>query len=181
MPLDLSPELASPPRGSRTSKSSRETIDLSGLEELVGFNIHIIDLLMYQRFYERFGKNAMTPGIFSTLFAIKANPGIRQGALADALMIQRSNMTMLINRLIRAGYVKRQGAKGDNRGVVLSLSEEGEKSLRQIRSKMSAHEKMLSAGLTERERDTCLALLQKMAAHLRATPRKNGSGRASPA
>src|SRR5579862_7280529 len=134
MPLDLSSELSPRPRGARAAKPSRDVIDLSGLDELVGFNIHIIDLLMYQLFYERFGKDAMTPGIFSTLFAIKTNPGIRQGALADALMIQRSNMTMLINRLIRAGYVKRQGAKGDNRGVVLSLSEEGEKSLRQIRS-----------------------------------------------
>jgi DNA-binding MarR family transcriptional regulator len=180
MALDLSSELPSAARGAR-AKSSRETIDLSGLDELVGFNIHIIDLLMYQRFYERFGKESMTPGIFSTLYAIKANPGIRQGALADALMIQRSNMTMLVNRLIHAGYVKRQGAKGDNRGVVLSLAEEGEKALRQIRYKMSAHEKMLTAGLSDKERDLCLGLLQKMAAHLRAAPRKNGNGRANPA
>jgi DNA-binding MarR family transcriptional regulator len=122
----------------------------------------------------------MTPGIFSTLLAIKANPGVRQGALADALMIQRSNMTMLVNRLIRTGYVKRRGAKGDNRGVVLSLSEEGEQVLRQIRSKMSAHEKTLAAGLTEKERETCLALLQKMARQLCAAPRPNGNGRVTP-
>jgi len=156
-------------------------VNLSSLEDMVGFNIHMIDLLMYQRFYERFGKRSMTPGIFSTLLAIKANPGVRQGALADALMIQRSNMTILVNRLIRAGYVKRGDAKNDNRGVVLSLTDEGEQALRQIRAKMTAHEKMLTAGLTEKERLACLALLQKMARHLCAAPRQNGGARVKPA
>lgn len=161
----------------RKAKATSDGIDLLPLEELLGFNVHILDLLMYQLFYERFTKQSMTPGIFSTLLAIKANPGARQGALADALMIQRSNMTMLVNRLIYAGYVTRRSAKGDNRGVVLSLSEAGEQALRQVRGKMSAHEKLLASGLTAKERETCLALLQKMARHLRAPPRRNGNGR----
>ena len=166
---------------SAVPRKSAEPIDLSPLEALVGFNIHILDLLMYQLFYERFTKRSMTPGIFSTLLAIKANPGVRQGALADALMIQRSNMTILVNRLIRAGYVKRRSAKGDNRGVVLFLAEQGERALRQVHTEMSAHEQLLASGLTARERDVLLRLLQKMAGNLRVAPRRNGNGRATPA
>ena len=166
---------------SATPGKPTEQIDLSPLEELVGFNIHILELLMYQLFYERFTKRSMTPGIFSTLLAIKGNPGVRQGALADALMIQRSNMTILVNRLIRAGYVKRRSAKGDNRGVVLFLAEPGERALRQVNIEMAEHEKLLASSLTAKERETCLALLQKMARHLRPVPRRNGSGRVTPA
>lgn len=154
-----------------------EPIDLSPLEALVGFNIHILDLLVYQHFYARFTQRSMTPGVFSTLLAIKANPGIRQGALADALMIQRSNMTILINRLIRAGHVKRRSAKGDNRGVVLFLAEPGARALRQVQAEMAAHEQLLVSGLTAKERDSLLRLLQKMARNLRAAPRRNGNGR----
>lgn len=157
-----------------------EPIDLAPLEELIGFNIHILELLMYQLFYERFTKRSMTPGIFSTLLAVRANPGVRQGALADALMIQRSNMTILINRLIRVGYVKRRTAKGDNRGVVLFLAEPGERALRQASAAMAAHEELLASGLTRKEREACRALLQKMARHLRPTPRRNGAGRVTP-
>lgn len=170
--------LASRSKTARPRKSLDHAVGLSALEALVGFNIHVIDLLMYQRFYERFDKAGMTPGIFSTLLAIKSNPGIRQGALADALMVQRSNMTMLVNRLIRAGHVSREGATGDNRGVILSITEEGERVLRQARSRIAAHERMLTVGLTARERQICLALLQKMATSLRAAPRRNGNGRA---
>jgi DNA-binding MarR family transcriptional regulator len=172
-PDDLSSGAPALERSVASAKPAEE-IDLTPLEELLGFNIHILELLMYQLFYERFTKQAMTPGSFSTLLAIKANPGVRQGALADALMIQRSNMTILVNRLIRAGYVKRRSAKGDNRGVVLFLAEPGERVLRLVNAEMSAHEKLLASGLTAKERDTLLRLLQKMARHLRPAPRRNG-------
>jgi DNA-binding MarR family transcriptional regulator len=176
----LSSRSAAPERRAAWGRIA-EPIDLSPLEELVGFNIHILELLMYQHFYERFTSRSMTPGMFSALLAIKANSGVRQGALADALMIQRSNMTILINRLIRAGYVKRRSAKGDNRGVVLFLAEPGERVLRQVNAEMAAHEKGLTSGLTAKERATCLALLQKMARQLRLAPRRNGNGRLTPA
>ena len=179
-PDDLSSSAPALERSVASAKPA-EQIDLTPLEELLGFNIHILELLMYQLFYERFTKQAMTPGSFSTLLAIKANPGVRQGALADALMIQRSNMTILVNRLIRAGYVKRRSAKGDNRGVVLFLAELGERALRHVNAEMSAHEKLLASGLTAKERDTLLRLLQKMARHLRPVPRRNGNGRVTPA
>lgn len=160
--------------GMANPRKPAEPVDLSPLEGLVGFNIHILDLLMYQLFYERFAQRSMTPGIFSALLAIKANPGVRQGALADALMIQRSNMTMLVTRLIRAGYVKRRGAKGDNRGVVLFLAESGERALRHVHAGMVAHEKLLASGLTAKERGTLLALLRKLARRLRSAPRRDG-------
>lgn len=164
----------------RSSKAAKP-VDLSPLDALIGFNIHILDLLMYQLFYERFTKRSMTPGIFATLLAIKANPGIRQGALADALMIQRSNMTILVNRLIRAGQVKRRGAKGDNRGVVLFITEPGKQALGQVKAEMAAHERRLVSGLTARERDNLLRLLKKMARNLRLSPRRKGNGRITPA
>ncbi len=162
------------------SRKPAEPIDLSPLEALIGFNIHILDLLMYQLFYARFTKGSMTPGIFSTLLAIKANPGVRQGALADALMIQRSNMTILVNRSMRAGHVKRRGAKSDNRGVVLFLTEQGRHALRQVEAEMAAHEQCLVSRLTARERDSLLRLLKKMARNLRLSPRRNGNGRVTP-
>jgi len=146
-------------------------VELGPLEALIGFQIHLLDLLMYQMYYERFGKAAMTPGMFSTLCAIKANPGVRQGVLADALLIRRPNMTLLVNRLIRAGYVKRRAARGDNRGVELFLRAEGERALDDVAAKLAAHERSLTAALTKGERETFAALLAKIVRRLRA----NGS------
>jgi DNA-binding MarR family transcriptional regulator len=151
-------------------------LDLSPLEQLVGFNIHILDLVMYQRFYENFAGRSITPGTFSALLAIKLNPGIRHGALADALMIQRPNMTKLINRLERAGYVRRRAARDDQRSVVLRLSEKGAQAVAEMRAAITAHEDKLASGLSARERETLLRLLRKLIAQLGAPAQAGGGG-----
>ncbi|HWE72784.1 MAG TPA: MarR family winged helix-turn-helix transcriptional regulator [Stellaceae bacterium] len=174
MTLDSAATTLDKPGATRPSRSARtagDTIDLGPLEALIGFQIHLLDLLMYQIYYERFGKAAMTPGMFSTLCTIKANPGVRQGALADALLIQRPNMTLLVNRLIRAGYVRRRAARGDNRGVELFLRADGERALSEVTAKLAAHEQSLTAALTKAERERLAALLAKIVRHLRAGPR----------
>jgi DNA-binding MarR family transcriptional regulator len=162
-------------RPNRSRHASGDTVDLGPLEALIGFQIHLLDLLMYQRYYERLGKAAMTPGMFSTLCAIQANPGVRQGVLADALLIRRPNMTLLVNRLIRAGYVRRRAARGDNRGVELFLRADGERALGDVAAKLAAHEQSLTAALTKAERERLAALLAKIVRRLRVTPRANGS------
>jgi DNA-binding MarR family transcriptional regulator len=161
-------------RAARAPQTGSDRIDLGPLEALLGFHIHLLDLLMYQMYYERFGKAAMTLGMFSTLSTIKANPGVRQGALADALLIQRPNMTLLVNRLIRAGYVRRRAARGDNRGVELFLRAEGERVLSDFSVKLAAHERSLTAALTNTERRQLAALLAKAVRQMRVAPRTNG-------
>jgi DNA-binding MarR family transcriptional regulator len=175
----LDPETTSPDsrdtrRPARNLSKSGDAIDLGPLEALIGFQIHLLDLLMYQMYYERLGKAAMTPGMFSTLATIKANSGVRQGALADALLIRRPNMTLLINRLIRTGYVRRRAARGDNRGVELFLRADGERALNDVAATLAAHEHGLTASLTKAERERLGALLAKMVRHLRAAPRTHG-------
>jgi len=142
-------------------------IDLAPLEEMVGYNIHILDLLLYQAFYERFADRAMTPGMYSALLAIRHNPGIRHGTLADALLIQRPNMTTLINRLDRDGYLERRYTAGDRRSIALHLSAKGEKAVDRMQTLLQAQDTKATAALSEKERKTLLLLLRKLAAGLR--------------
>jgi DNA-binding MarR family transcriptional regulator len=164
-------------RSGRIPPTNNDTVDLGPLEALIGFQIHLLDLLMYQAYYERLGRAVMTPGMFSTLCAIEANPGVRQGVLADALLIQRPNMTLLVNRLIRAGYVRRRAARSDNRGVELFLRAEGERALRDVASRLAAHERGLTVALTAAERERLAILLTKMVRGLREKPQPNGGER----
>ncbi len=163
-------------RGGARRAGRAEALDFAPLERLIGFQLHMLDLLMYQRYYERFGKASMTPGMFATLTAIKAHPGARQGALADALLIQRPNMTLLVARLIRAGYVQRRAARADNRGIELYVTAEGDRALRAVATRLAAHERNLTATLTDAERGRLAALLAKMVRHLRDKPPLNGTG-----
>jgi MarR family transcriptional regulator for hemolysin len=151
-------------------------IDLALLEGLVGFTIHILDLQIYQLFYERFAAGATTPGILATLLAIKMNPGARHGALADALMIQRPNMTKLINRLERDGLVRRDPSREDKRSVVLNLTRAGAAAVESGLEKMMAHEAASLAPLGASERRLLLSLLRRLSDGLR----QRGSQSAAP-
>lgn len=164
--------------GGRRVPGIREagTIELGPLDDLVGFHIHVLDVRLYQIFYERLAGRALTPGVFSTLLAIRENPGVRHGALADALMIQRPNMTTLINRLEREGYVSRRPSPDDKRWVVLFLTAKGERAVAQTLSAIAAHDRKMTSALSPAERTALLALLRKLGRSLPAPrPAKNGS------
>jgi DNA-binding MarR family transcriptional regulator len=136
-------------------------IDLSTLEQMVGFHVHMFDVAMYQSFYEQFAERGFTPAIFSTLAVVQQNPGIRHGALADALRIQRPNLTSLINKLERVGYVSRRPSAGDKRSVALYLTDRGERAVTKMRVTMLAFDREATAKLSARERKSLLGLLRK--------------------
>jgi DNA-binding MarR family transcriptional regulator len=142
-------------------EDAAEPIDLSPLRAMVGFHIHILDLMQYQVFYQEFGGEAFTPGVFSTLAAIRQNPGIRHGALADALLIQRPNLTTLINKLERDGYVCRRPSRDDKRWVVLYVTDKGAREVDKMLAQMLALDRRITSKLTGPERKTLLALLNK--------------------
>jgi len=136
-------------------------IDLSALQHMVGFHVHMFDLLQYQKFYDRFAGGMFTPAIFSTLTVMRQNPGVRHGTLADALRIRRPNMTAMLNALQRAGYVSRRPSPADKRTVALHLTERGERALAAMSQAMFALDREMTAGLSAPERKTLLALLRK--------------------
>jgi len=153
----------------RTRKSSpaAKPLDLGVLSDLVGFNVHVLDLRLYQLFYERLGGRALTPGVFSTLLAIRQNPGIRHGSLAEALMIQRPNMTTLIDHLQRNGYVSRRPSPTDKRSVILSLTAKGQREVDRTLALIADHDRMMTRKLSAGERRTLLRLLRKLNTGLR--------------
>jgi DNA-binding MarR family transcriptional regulator len=136
-------------------------IDLSPLRQMVGFHVHMFDLAQYQKFYARFRDGAFTPAVFSTLAAIGKNPGVRHGALADALRIQRPNMTAMLNELERAGYVSRRPSAADKRSIALHLTDRGERAVGKMLKSMLAFDRQMTAGLSATERRNLLALLAK--------------------
>ncbi len=147
--------------------------DLSPLRAMVGFNLHMLDLLQYQLFYEeRRGDEGFSPGVLSILTVIRQNPGIRHGALADALLIQRPNLTTLINQLEEIGYVARRAARGDKRSVALHLTDNGARAVERMLAAMYDYDRRLIAGLSGGERKTLLALLQKLQDSVRARTKR---------
>jgi DNA-binding MarR family transcriptional regulator len=72
------------------------------------------------------------------LVAIKYAPGIAAGELAAAERVSPAAMSKLVSRLERDGLVERAPSEGDRRRFGLTLTAEGQRTLRRVRSRRTA-------------------------------------------
>jgi DNA-binding MarR family transcriptional regulator len=88
----------------------------------------------------------VTGGQVALLIQIKQRPGIGMRELASLERISVPGMSKYITKLEEAGLVQRAPVEGDQRRVGLSLTADGHKVLRSVKSKRTA---WLSARLRE--------------------------------
>ena len=137
-------------------------LDLSDLTDNLGFRMHILDLRMMKTLSERCAAHGLTPGAASVLMIIKQNPGVRHGELADALLIQRPNMTKLMKRLETQGLIKRLPAQKDRRHVALGLTAKGETAVAAARAEFAAHDEIVQGRFNPGERALMSELVQRL-------------------
>lgn len=77
----------------------------------------------------------VSPGEVSLLAAIKYAPGIGVNELAERERMSPPAMSRHVDKVVQAGYVVRTPNAGDRRRVGLSLTDEGRRVLRNVRSR----------------------------------------------
>ena len=80
----------------------------------------------------------VSPHQVGLLVAIKYTPGVTVGELATEERVSTAAMSKRISRLQRDGLVARTKSEADRRCVGLTLTEEGQRTLRRVRSRRTA-------------------------------------------
>jgi DNA-binding MarR family transcriptional regulator len=72
---------------------------------------------------------------YDVLIYLRAAPArrLRMAELADSVLLSRSGMTRLVDRLVREGLIVRDTCESDGRGSFAVLTDEGEKLLARAR------------------------------------------------
>ena len=108
----------------------------------------------------------VAPHQFSVLCRLEEAPRT-PGELAEIERVAKPSMTRTVGALVDRGLVLRQDDPLDGRSVILSLSEEGRRSVRAIRRKRDAWMATRVARLTPEEQDVlarATEILAKVAA-----------------
>jgi DNA-binding MarR family transcriptional regulator len=137
-------------------------IDFSSLDLFAGHLTRVVQVRLFQLYYERLANLRVSPGGFAVLMVIHSNPGIQHGALAHAIAARGSNLTKLVDKLARAGWVERRAIAGDRRATGHFLSASGRAKAEAVLTAGLAHDEMATAGLSAAERKTLLRLLAKL-------------------
>src|SRR5436853_3385656 len=80
----------------------------------------------------------VSPHQVGLLIAIKYAPGVTVGELAAEERVSTAAMSKRVTRLERDGLVARTPSETDRRCVGLTLTEEGQRALRRVRSRRTA-------------------------------------------
>ena len=80
----------------------------------------------------------VSPEQVAILVTIKYTPGVCSGELAAAERVSAAAMSKLVSRLERDGLVERTPSETDRRRVGLTLTAEGQRTLRRVRSRRTA-------------------------------------------
>ncbi len=104
----------------------------------------------------------ITPFQFAALSAIKLNPGVDQATIAAWVACDRATMGGVVDRLVEKKFVLRTVSPKDRRARVLTLTDSGAEVLIHIEQVAAKVQDEITHGLNEDERQTLVALLQKV-------------------
>lgn len=104
----------------------------------------------------------VTPGEYSLLTMIDANPGISQIDLAAIHKLDKSTLSLAVTRLVKRGLIRRVRSSDDDRANRLFLRAAGRGLLERVRERVEAQERTIDTALRPGERARMLDALQRI-------------------
>ncbi len=157
-------------RGEQGERDGPAGAALGPLPDYVGYALRRAQSASFRHLERSAGALALTPGQFSQLAAIEANPGINQRKLATLFGLDKSTLSPAMEALAARGLVQRLRDAADGRAWARSLTAQGRQVLARMRAKIEAQERVIAAALAPGERSRLLAALRRIEAALDAAP-----------
>jgi DNA-binding MarR family transcriptional regulator len=133
------------------------------LSEYTGFLLNWLGTRSRRAFVSALEPLGFHPREFGVMHVVAARPGITQEELAAQSNVDRTSIVSLLDDLEARGVAERRVHPGDRRKRCIFLTEQGERSLADLREVATRVGEETFAPLTRREREQLTALLGKLA------------------
>jgi DNA-binding MarR family transcriptional regulator len=134
------------------------------LQARPGFLIRRLHQIHSALFNEECGAEGITPIMYSVLSVLEKSSPIDQTSLAQSVAIDKTNMTDVLERLRKQGYVRRRLSTKDKRVRLTTLTDKGRALLDRVNDNAErAHIRTLE-DLTASEQVTLVKLMNKIIA-----------------
>jgi DNA-binding MarR family transcriptional regulator len=137
-------------------------LELGVLGSLLGFNLRLAQLTVYEDFMRGAPVSGLTPGQLAILVLIDKNPNITQQRLSDGIRTEKSTLVVRLHRLSDRGLIERVRSTEDRRQNGLRLTRKGAAALKSMLAFVAEHERKISTRLSAAERKELIALLRKI-------------------
>ena len=114
-------------------------------------------------FFRPFG---LTDVQFNLMMLLKhqsgTGEGLSQAQLSSMMLVNRANITSLVDRMEKANLVERTAAAGDRRYNIIKLTSKGRKLLEEVEGLYAQEVKKIMAVFKEPEQRKFIAMLEKV-------------------
>lgn len=162
----------------RKSAEAPRTAAEAALRELIR-TLGLLERVM-QPYFATFGVSGAQWGVLRTLQRAEADglPALRLTDLSDRLLVRPPSVTGVVDRLERAGLVRRDGSPTDLRTKRVALTPAGRDLVRRILAVHGRKIESVLAGLSAGEQDQLGQLLRRLGGHLEGMLGRQEAGRA---
>jgi DNA-binding MarR family transcriptional regulator len=92
--------------------------------------------------------------------------GLSQAQLSSMMLVNRANITALVDRMERAGFVCRTSSPSDRRSNIIKLTDSGKKLLERIEPLYAQEVKRIMDVLMESEQKRLIGMLEKVRSNI---------------
>ncbi|MEC7489549.1 MAG: MarR family transcriptional regulator [Pseudomonadota bacterium] len=142
-------------------------IELAGLSDYFGYQLRQAQTASFRDLASPFRKLGISPGEFSLLTIVQANPEIRQTDLIRIYRLDKSTMSVAVNRLVERGLISRKKLPKDRRFHGLTLTRAGRQLLTTATGVVEEQEKRMASALSSDEWEIAISALRRIAVHLK--------------
>ena len=151
---------------------------LQDLDDVLLYRLYRIGRLLRLHLQGLLGEGdaSFTPEQYFLLYRLSVKDGLSQRQLADRALNDHPNITRIVDRLRKRGYVRREAVPGDRRTLSIRLTEKG----RQLAGRMGPaiereRERMLK-GITAEDTRTIRDALDRLERNINAQRRVKPAG-----
>lgn len=134
-----------------------------------------------EQFAGRIAELGLRPTHAGLLGLVARQPGLSQQGLAEVLGTPPTRLVALLDDLQARGAIERRRNPSDRRLHAIHLTNAGRALMRELAAVAAAHEKDLTDGLDDNQRDRLRAALIHIAEHHHLTPGVHPGYRGTPA
>lgn len=114
---------------------------------------------MRMRIWDRDG---LTVTQLRVLTHLSQREGLSNAELADLLYVTRPSVSALLERLERGGFIRREVAQNDRRGISIWLEERGRQTVKSLQEEAQKYAASLMSGLTSPEIEDLATCLRRL-------------------
>jgi DNA-binding MarR family transcriptional regulator len=137
-------------------------VDFGKLPDYIGYQVRQAQSAVFRDLSRSLRATAVTPGEFSLLSMLKANPDINSITLTRIYQLDKATLSLSIKRLVKRGLISSTRSASDRRYYSLRLTRAGREVLQRVTRRIERQERTMDAVLAPGERAQLIDLLTRI-------------------